>query len=165
MGQSLGEDEHKVSSSRFLLTFLYRTERKSHPVGTTVRITDFLKHIPVRRQTALKSAGKTLVRIRRLLQSYAISQPSKKLSFKVLKTNNSRSDWLYAPGSDPSLLDAVLKVVGREVFSSCILKQLSSQPVNETESGPLERKSYEVVAFLPNLQFGEATFVDLIHSH
>lgn len=165
MGQSLGEDEQHISISRSLLTFRYRTQPTSHPVGTTVRITDFLKHIPVRRQTALKNAGKTLVRIKGLLQSYAISQPSKKLSLKILKANNTRSDWLYAPGSEPSLLDAALKVVGREVCSSGILKQLSSQPTNETETKPLDRKVYQVVAFLPNIQFGKTTFIYLIPGH
>ena len=124
-------------------------------MGTTVRITDFLKRIPVRRQTVLKGAAKTLTRIKKLLQSYAISQPSKRLSLKVLKANNENNNWSYAPSADPSLLDAALKVVGTEISSSCVLRSLFSQGASRKERGSLDRKEYEAVAFLPNSQFGE----------
>ncbi|CAG8901430.1 unnamed protein product [Penicillium egyptiacum] len=125
----------------------------SHPVGTTVRITDFVKHIPVRRQTALKGATKNLSRIKRLLQTYAIAQPSKRFSLKVLKAKNENSNWTYAPNADASLPDAALKVAGTEVSSSCAVKRLSSQSTAGNQRGPSDRKEYEAIALLPKTQF------------
>ncbi|KAJ5817256.1 hypothetical protein N7447_009489 [Penicillium robsamsonii] len=129
------------------------TERTSHPVGTTVRITDFLKHIPVRRQTALKGAVRNLTRIKKLLQAYAIAQPSKRLSLKVLKTKNESSNWTYAPSASASPSDAALKVAGTEVSSSCVVKRLSSQGTTENQRGSSDQKEYEAIAFLPKTQF------------
>ncbi|EKV04519.1 DNA mismatch repair protein, putative [Penicillium digitatum PHI26] len=129
------------------------TQRKSHPVGTTVRITDFLKHIPVRRQTAVKSATKDLTRIKKLLQAYAIAQPSKRLSFKVLKAKNENSSWAYAPSADASLSDAALKITGTDVYSSCVMKRIACPRTAENYRGSLNQKEYEVIAFLPKTQF------------
>ncbi|KGO66538.1 DNA mismatch repair protein, C-terminal [Penicillium italicum] len=129
------------------------TQRISHPVGTTVRITDFLKHIPVRRQTALKGATKNLTRIKKLLQAYAIAQPSKRLSLKVLKAKNENSNWTYAPSADASLSDAALKVAGTEMSSSCITKRLSSQNIAGNHRGSSCQEEYEAIAFLPKTQF------------
>ncbi|KXG52102.1 Ribosomal protein S5 domain 2-type fold, subgroup [Penicillium griseofulvum] len=125
----------------------------SHPVGTTVRITDFLKHIPVRRQTALKGAARNLTRIKKLLQAYAIAQPSKRLSLKVLKAKNENSNWTYAPSADASLSDAALKVTGTEVSSCCVLRRLSSHSTTGDERGSSDQKDYEAIAFLPKTQF------------
>jgi DNA mismatch repair ATPase MutL len=123
-------------------------------VGTTVRITDFLKHIPVRRQTALKSATQTLTRIKKLIQAYAIAQPSKRLLVKVLKAKNENNNWSYAPSIDPSLSDAALKVAGIEVSSSCVLKRFYSQSEAENLQASSENTKYEAVAFLPKTDFG-----------
>ncbi|KAJ5371751.1 DNA mismatch repair protein C-terminal [Penicillium concentricum] len=136
-----------------LTGYIDRAERTSHPVGTTVRITDFLKHIPVRRQTALKGAARNLTRIKKLLQAYAIAQPSKRLSLKVLKAKNESSNWTYAPSADASLSDAALKVAGTEVSSSCAVKRLSSQNITENQQGSSDREEYGAVAFLPKTQF------------
>lgn len=92
-------------------------------MGTTVRITDFLKNIPVRRQTALKSTGKTLSKIKKLLQAYTMCQPSKRLSLKVIKAKNETSNWMYAGGQSASLMDAAMKVVGTDVVSQCTVKK------------------------------------------
>ncbi|CAI7591245.1 unnamed protein product [Penicillium glandicola] len=129
------------------------TQRASHPVGTTVRITDFLKHIPVRRQTALKGATRNLTRIKKLLQAYAIAQPSKRLSLKVLKAKNENSNWSYAPSANVSLLDAALKVAGTEVYSSCVMKRISSQGAAGYQTGSSDQEEYEAIAFLPKTQF------------
>ncbi|KAJ9490725.1 hypothetical protein VN97_g2528 [Penicillium thymicola] len=129
------------------------TQRTSHPVGTTVRITDFLKHIPVRRQTALKGAARNLTRIKKLLQAYAIAQPSKRLSLKVLKAKNENSNWTYAPSADASISDAALKVAGTETSSSCAVKRLSSQKTDGNKRGSSDPEEYEAIAFLPKTQF------------
>ncbi|KAJ5844916.1 hypothetical protein N7534_008585 [Penicillium rubens] len=128
------------------------TQRTSHPVGTTVRITDFLKHIPVRRQTALKCATKSLSRIKKLVQAYAIAHPSKRFSLKVLKAKIENNNWTYAPNADASLSDAALKVAGREVSSSCDVKRLSSQSTPGNQGGATDQQDYEAIAFLPNTQ-------------
>ncbi|KAL8651192.1 MAG: hypothetical protein Q9226_004813 [Calogaya cf. arnoldii] len=94
-------------------------ERVSHTVGTTVRITDFLKSIPVRRQTALKESAKQLAKIKRTLQAYALARPSVRLSLGVLKAKSDKSNWIYAPKSDVSVLDAAVKVVGKKVTDQC----------------------------------------------
>ncbi|KAG2420227.1 hypothetical protein HFD88_005027 [Aspergillus terreus] len=97
-------------------------QRASHPVGTTVRVTDLFKHIPVRRQTTLKNTTKTLARVKRLIQEYAAAQPSKRLSLKVLKAKNENGNWMYAPKPNAGLLDAALKIAGADVASTCVLK-------------------------------------------
>ncbi|PYH38119.1 putative DNA mismatch repair protein [Aspergillus neoniger CBS 115656] len=120
---------------------LLSTQRASHPVGTSVRITDLFKHIPVRRQTTIKNAAKTLVRIKKLVQAYAIAQPSKRLSLRVLRAKTETNNWIYAPGNNTSLVDAVLKVVGTEVSSSCLVK--AWPPENDSD------RSFRIVALLP----------------
>ncbi|KAE8350324.1 DNA mismatch repair protein [Aspergillus coremiiformis] len=106
---------------------LISSQRASHPVGTTVRISDLFKHIPVRRQTALKNVTKTLARIKKLIQIYAMAQPSKKLSLKVLKAKNENNNWIYAPGRDATVIHAALKIVGTDITSSCVMKQWPSE--------------------------------------
>lgn len=108
-------------------------------MGTTIRITDFLKNIPVRRQTALKSTGKTLPKIKKLLQTYAMCQPSKRLSLRVIKAKNESGNWMYAGGQSASLMDAAMKVVGTDVASQCIVKKWPF------EGGSAE---YKIVAIL-----------------
>lgn len=137
----------------WLLTFC-RSTRTSHPVGTTVRITDFLKHIPVRRQTALKAAAKTLTKLKGLLQAYAFAQPSKRLSFKVLKAKTESNNWQYAPSGEAALNDAALKIVGRDVASSCTLKEISSRSKDGNIS---DQGDYELAALLPKESIGMET--------
>ncbi|KAJ5593368.1 hypothetical protein N7537_010272 [Penicillium hordei] len=132
---------------------LIGTQRTSHPVGTTVRITDFLKHIPVRRQTALKGAARNLTRIKKLIQEYAIAQPSKRLSLKVLKAKNENNNWTYAPSADASISDAAIKVAGTDVSSSCVVKRLSSQITDGNKQVSTDQEEYEAIAFLPKTQF------------
>ncbi|RAQ71244.1 DNA mismatch repair protein [Aspergillus flavus] len=122
---------------------LISSQRASHPVGTTVRITDLFKHIPVRRQSALKSAVKTLARIKKLIQIYAMAQPSKRLSLKVLKAKNENNNWIYAPGRDAMITDAALKIAGTDVTSSCVLKKWPSEH-NVNSEHPQEEHTSEV---------------------
>lgn len=122
------------------------SKRVSHPVGTTVRITDFLKHIPVRKQTALKSAGKTLSKIKKLLQTYAICHPTKRLSLKVIKAKNESNNWMYAGGQNANLMDAALKIAGTEIASHCIIKEWPSEEDND---------GYKLVALLPKEDAGK----------
>lgn len=120
-------------------------------MGTSVRITDFLKNIPVRRQNILKSGSKTLIKIKRLVQSYALARPSTRLSLKVLKAKNENNNWTYAPGPVASLPDAVIKTFGREVSSCCVSKKIPTDVPGEeivVEGG------YGLIAFLPTPNSG-----------
>ncbi|KZF26099.1 hypothetical protein L228DRAFT_257587 [Xylona heveae TC161] len=92
----------------------------SHPGGTTVRIGGLFKHLPVRRQAALKCASKTLTKITRLMQAYALATPSVKLSLKVLQAKNAKADWSYVPQSDKTTAeDSVLRIFGKDLAHQC----------------------------------------------
>ncbi|KAL3449068.1 hypothetical protein BJX65DRAFT_55446 [Aspergillus insuetus] len=106
---------------------LLSTERTSHPVGTTVRISDLFRHIPVRRQTSIKDAKKTITKIRKIVQAYAMARPTTRLSFKLLKARIETSNWMYAPGRDATLREAAMQVVGIEMASMCLIKEWPEQ--------------------------------------
>ncbi|KAJ5081053.1 DNA mismatch repair protein C-terminal [Penicillium angulare] len=127
---------------------ILQSQRASHPVGTTIRVVDFIKHIPVRRQVVLKSVTKILSKIKRLLQSYAIAQPSKRFSFKVLKAKNESNNWMYAPSTEASLPDAAAKIFGRELSSCLVEKMLSSDMTSNMENGPAQ-SVYSLSSLLP----------------
>ncbi|PKX91092.1 putative DNA mismatch repair protein [Aspergillus novofumigatus IBT 16806] len=129
---------------------LISTQHASHPVGTTVRVTDLFKNIPVRRQTVLKSSAKTIAKIKKIIQSYAIAQPSIRLSLKVLKAASEKANWVYAPGKNASLVDAALKVAGTEVASACVTKQWPYGNESDEESGCGNGSSFELMALLAN---------------
>lgn len=74
---------------------VYSQTKTSHPVGTTVCVQNFLSRLPVRKQTALKEAAKTLASAKELLKSYALARPHVKLSLKVLKSG--KGNWSFAP--------------------------------------------------------------------
>ncbi|THY23903.1 hypothetical protein D6D01_05818 [Aureobasidium pullulans] len=111
-------------------------DRATHPPGTTVRIANFLKNQPVRKQVALKAAPKTLLRIRQLLQSYAFARPSTRLSLKVIKAKNDKDNWTYAPKIGSGIEDTAFKVVGKPCASQCTWAEL-------------EHEGFTVQAFLP----------------
>ncbi|PGH26749.1 hypothetical protein AJ80_01513 [Polytolypa hystricis UAMH7299] len=130
---------------------LSSTSKISHPAGTTVRVSDFLKYIPVRRQTALKSASKTLTRMKKLLYSYALSRPEVRLSFKVLKSRSGGS-WIYAPKSGATISDAVLAIGGKDVLSQCITRSWPNEGAESGEScrtSAMNTQPVRLVATLP----------------
>ncbi|KAH1985700.1 hypothetical protein KXW88_009261 [Aspergillus fumigatus] len=127
---------------------LISTQRASHPVGTTVRVTDLFKSIPVRRQTVLKSTAKTVAKIKKIVQSYAIAQPTIRLSLKVLKAANEKANWVFAPGKNASLTDAALKVAGTEVVSACVTKPWPCANESGEESRVVNGSSFQLMALL-----------------
>lgn len=116
-----------------------------------MRIQDFLTNVPVRKQTALKSASKTLISIRKLLQAYALARPEVRLSLKVLKAKDGKANWSYAPSkSAASLLEAVSKVAGKEVAAQC-----TQHDVDDREGGNAsETTPYKIRAALVSLNSG-----------
>ena len=91
----------------------------SHPVGTTVRVLDYLKNVPVRRQTALKTTSRTITKVRKTLEAYALARPSVKLSLRILKAKSNKGDWIYAPRTESSIADAAVKVFGKKTTDHC----------------------------------------------
>lgn len=126
----------------------------SQPVGTTVRILDFMKNLPVRRQTALKTSTKSIAKIRKLLQAYAYARPSLRFSLKVLKAKNDKSNWIYAPAIGDTVLDAAVKICGSRLVDQCLWKvwksaEASSSIIEVEPDGKLER-FYKIEALLPS---------------
>ncbi|KAL4803044.1 hypothetical protein BDV18DRAFT_166540 [Aspergillus unguis] len=128
---------------------LISTANISHSSGTTVRISNLFQQIPVRRQTSVKNAKKTISRIRKMIQSYAMARPAVRFTFKILKAKSESSNWMYAPGKKATLMDAALKVAGTEVASNCELKQWPSS--SSQEESPTDNSGFRLVALLPRL--------------
>lgn len=121
----------------------------SHPVGTTIRVQEFLTNIPVRRQTALKETIKTLQAIKTLLFALAFARPDVRFSLKVLKGKNEKLNWTYAASRNDSLTEIAAKIVGKEVAAECKECKVSSIDADEQiEDG------YEIQALLVSADAG-----------
>ena len=91
----------------------------------------------MRKQAAEKDASKCLIKIRKLLQAYALARPNVRIQYRVLKAKNDKVNLMYGPKQgEASVRDAAWKVVGSEPASQCSWSVL--------EVGP-----YELQAFLP----------------
>ncbi|KAL4914604.1 hypothetical protein BDW62DRAFT_190176 [Aspergillus aurantiobrunneus] len=130
---------------------LISTERVSHPVGTTVRVSNLFRQIPVRRQTAIKNSKKTLLKIRKMIQGYAMVRPSVRFSFKVLKAKGDNFNWVYAPGKHATLMEAALKIAGTEVASNCIAKEWPVLPSAQCELPREDYSGFRLAAVFPKL--------------
>jgi len=118
-----------MSCSQSLILIERSEKRMSHPVGTTITLTDFLKGIPVRRQTAAKekTAVAVLAKIKRLIQSYALARPHVRFSLKVSKAKNDKGNFTYAPKPAASsrvaleaiTVDAPIKLFGKKLADQC----------------------------------------------
>lgn len=96
-------------------------ERKqpwSAPTGTTVLALNLFDNLPVRKQTALKESRKSLLNIKRLLETYALALPSLRLSLKV--PGDSHQAWSYSPLSSSTTREAVTQIFGRSLVDQCV---------------------------------------------
>lgn len=96
-------------------------ERKqpwSAPTGTTVLALNLFDNLPVRKQTALKESRKTLLNIKRLLETYALALPSLRLSLKV--PGDSHQAWSYSPLTSSTTREAVTQIFGRSLVDQCV---------------------------------------------
>ena len=126
----------------------------AHPIGTTVRVMDFLKHLPVRKQTALKTAPKVLARIKAVMHAYALARPKVRFSMKVMKAKNEKLNWLYAPVGGGSVAGAALRVVGQAAVAQCRWVSWSSAMERrgielEPQEGGAQGDGYVVEGLLP----------------
>lgn len=111
-------------------------DRSSLTVGSTVKITDFIKAHPVRKQVALKNTERCLKKIKQTLQAYAFARPSVRLSLRILKAKNDKGNWMYAPKPGGNAEDAAFKIVGAACASQCIWSVI-------------EERGFTLQAFLP----------------
>ncbi|KZM22186.1 uncharacterized protein EKO05_0002096 [Ascochyta rabiei] len=116
---------------------LLSTERDSHPIGTTVKVTKLLESAKVRKQLAVKDSTKCLAKIRRLMQAYALARPAIRFRLHVLKAKNGKGDFVYAPKADANVEDAALKIIGKDCALQC-------------QWTALEMNNFELHAFLPS---------------
>jgi hypothetical protein len=105
---------------------MHRTERDSHPVGTTVKVTNFFESAPVRKQTALKNPAKCLTKIRSLIQAYALAKPAIRFRLHVLRAKSNKHDFVYAPKATANVEDTVLKIMGKDCALRCDWTALAS---------------------------------------
>ncbi|KFY35750.1 hypothetical protein V494_05593 [Pseudogymnoascus sp. VKM F-4513 (FW-928)] len=95
----------------------------SHPIGTTVCVSNFLSAFPVRRQASITDASKTISKIKNLLQSYALARLQVRFMLKVSKTG--KGNWSYIPHPKDYLKEAAIQVAGKDVAKQCI--EIASQ--------------------------------------
>lgn len=95
------------------------TQRASHPVGITVKVTYLFHSFPVRKQDALKNFAKVLAKIKRTMQEYALARPMVRFQLRVLKAKTDKGNFNYAPKADANVEDAVFKVVRKNCASQC----------------------------------------------
>ncbi|KAI9714218.1 MAG: hypothetical protein M1812_006439 [Candelaria pacifica] len=134
-------------------------ERASHPVGTTIRVSDFFKNLPVRKQTSLKASVKTLAKIKQTLQVYALARPAIRFSLRVMKAKNDKGNWTYAPNIVAGMADAALKVVGKVTAGECHYLVHTFDPHGSENSGEHNEEGvnedqrqegcFRIEAFLP----------------
>lgn len=91
----------------------------------------------------MKDASKTITKVKKLLQAYALARPGTRLSFKVLNGKNEKDNWTYAPSSTADFTDASRKVVGVEVAGQCMSKSWPENMDDESDS------SIRLLAYLP----------------
>lgn len=127
--------------------------RKSQPLGTTVCVLKFLEKIPVRKQTMLKTAPKTLVKIKELLQAYALARPSVRFSLKIMKA--AKGSWSFVPRLNDGIKEAVSQVIGRDAAAQCVEKSLvfsgvrAGEDSSEEDGHQLPDSQFRVEIFAP----------------
>lgn len=121
-----------------------------------VRIADFLEWLPVRKQAVLKMSGKILARTKELLRAYALARPGARFSLKILKADNDKANWIYGPKPGATVVDAVLKVMGKGVVDQCewkVWNSLTGFVDNDSASDP---EGFTLRALLPSKDCGES---------
>lgn len=127
----------------------------SHPLGTTVRATNLLHQMPVRRQILLSKASKTIDEIKAMLRSYAFARPQIRWSLKILGGRDVRSDWIYVPPKDGTIMDVTKALVGKKVAEECILCEWSTSTGNERPM--IQREDFRIRGLFPKSRCGKKT--------
>ncbi|KFY84465.1 hypothetical protein V500_09258 [Pseudogymnoascus sp. VKM F-4518 (FW-2643)] len=125
----------------------------SHPIGTTVCVSNFLSALPVRRQTSISDASKTISNIKNLLQSYAMARLQVRFTLKVAKTG--KGNWSYIPHPKGYIKEAAIQVAGKDVAKQCIeitspCEENASNFDTIDENGTTANPFIRIQAFLPS---------------
>lgn len=94
-------------------------------MGTTVRVVDFAKFVPVRREYALKISSKTIKKIQMLVRDYCLARPHVRFMFKVVRSRDDVRfkagvmDWSYIPNDAAQLAGAANQAFSRDMTSQC----------------------------------------------
>jgi DNA mismatch repair ATPase MutL len=112
----------------------------------------------------VKSASKSLIKIKKLLQAYALARSSVRLCLKLLKAKNDNGNWIYAPKDGDSTPVAARKIFGKDVAEQCQWRLW--QPTHadlETLTAPNAASSaedlYRIEALLPKSNYGMLTLL------
>ncbi|OBT76197.1 hypothetical protein VF21_04965 [Pseudogymnoascus sp. 05NY08] len=116
----------------------------SHPIGTTVCVSNFLSALPVRRQTSISDASKTISKIKDTLQSYALARLHVRFTLKVAKTG--KGNWSYIPHPKGYIKEAAIQVAGKDVAKQCI--EVTSPC--EDDGSTTANSPMRIRAFLPS---------------
>ncbi|RKF63954.1 DNA mismatch repair protein PMS1 [Golovinomyces cichoracearum] len=130
----------------------------SLPVGTTVCVTEFLCSIPVRKQTCLKEAPKTLGKLKELLRAYSLARPHIKFSLKL--TKGGKFSWNYSPPRNNSIREAVSQIISRELASQCmekyivfeeetLLSKLNNKELAANKESSSDKNQFDIKIFVP----------------
>jgi DNA mismatch repair ATPase MutL len=121
---------------------------------------DFLKHMPVRRQTALKQT-KIASKIKGMLKAYALARPMVRISMKILKAKNDKDNFIYAAKTGATVTDAAMMIFGQQILAECEWHVWSSTVAEgEEDVRPSSSIStttpfvYTFEAFMPRKQSG-----------
>ena len=119
-----------------------------------MRAEDFLKYIPVRKQACLKIVARIRRQIKSLLESYALTRPNVRFSFKVFQDD--KSQWVYAAPKGATMVDPAIKIFGVSAVTNCSL-QLWNQSEGLTKNWmqPHKEDEYSITALLPKYNCGE----------
>lgn len=107
---------------KVIILFLTSSSREtaSHPFGTTIKATNLFGNLPVRKQTAIKEASKTITKIHKMLRGYVFARPDIRFSCKIVKGKGKHQDFIYAPNlAAASVQDAAMKLFSRDCVSQC----------------------------------------------
>jgi hypothetical protein len=111
---------------------------------------------------ALKMSSKTAIKIKKMLQTYAIARPTVRLFFKVFKSKNDTRNWVYGPTPNANIADAASKVCGSDVAAQCILGNWPNSDAVGAQSESMatatdgeSSSNYKIVAYLPSPQAGK----------
>src|SRR5690606_21205247 len=141
--------------SMFLLT-LNSQKSTSAPQGTTVKVTNFLKSLPVRREVVAKAPQKLYPQIRKILITYALSRPDVRFSFRIVggpkKAGGKSEDWVYAPSK--LVHEAVTKIVGKEISSNCIWKEFDTSENEDDMHFDPEGMKIDALLISPGVEIG-----------
>ena len=114
-----------------------------------------------------KASSKTLTKIKKQLQSYALARPYLRLSFKVLKAKNEKDSFkfpltahLRKSALDTCDLNAATQVVGKKVVDQCqhlssiwsIAGQIEDQ---DWQQAATQDGAYKFEAVLAKAEYGE----------